>query len=273
MGRAMGDVVSLRPGAGGGGLLEVREVSKNFGGLEAVRRLSMRVEPGEIVGVMGPNGAGKSTVLDLIAGQQRVSAGRILFEGRDLTPLPQYRRVRAGLVRVLQHATHLERATVEENVSLGFAARGGRPRILDRLFLRSGAPSPSTRLPGLEILRRVGFDARADVLPVALNHWHRRLLGVARALASDPRLLLLDEPLAGLSHAEMDRFTALVRGLRDDAGMTFVLVEHRIDALLRLCDRVIVLHRGAKIADDVPERITEDRQVRDVYLGDDPWPS
>lgn len=249
-------------------LLELRGVSKRFGGLQAVEDVSIRVAPREIVGVMGPNGAGKSTLLDLIAGHQPVTAGRVFFDGHDLTRLTQFRRVRAGLVRVVQHAVHLEGLSAEENVALGSAAPAARRGWLARLRSKRGRSLPP---PARHHLRTVGLEDCAGEVPAALSHWQRRLLAVARALASEPKLLLLDEPLAGLSDTEIDDFARLVHGLRERAGTTFVVVEHRIDALLRLCDRIVVLHRGAKIADDVPARITANRQVRDVYLGDDPW--
>jgi len=252
-----------------GPLLTLAGVSKSFGGIRAVRDLSLEVRAGEILGLIGPNGAGKSTVLALVAGQHRPTAGRILLRGQRIDRLPQWRRVRAGVAQVPQHAVNLDRSSVYENIALGLAARGARRFSGGWLrFALGGAPAvgPTSR-PYLDILAEVGLAARARDPVTALSHGERRLLGLGRVLAGDPALTLLDEPLAGLSADETEQFIALVRRLRDQRGQTFVVTEHNVDAVLRLCDRIVALHLGEQIACDVPEKIIRHQRVIEVYLG------
>jgi ABC-type branched-subunit amino acid transport system ATPase component len=249
--------------------LELAEVSKRFGGLEAVRRLSFQARRGEILGLIGPNGAGKSTVLGLIGGQQRVSAGRIFLDGRRLDRLPQWRRVRVGVAHSPQHAVNLDRATVRENVLLGLGAHGLRSAAggwLRFVLGDAAVPGPSERRC-LDLLDRVGLGARAQHPVSTLSHWEKRLLGLARVLAADPVLVLFDEPFAGLGARETEQLIGIIRRLRTDEGKTFVVTEHNVDAVLRLSDRVVALHFGEQIACDVPERIVKNEKVVEVYLG------
>jgi ABC-type branched-subunit amino acid transport system ATPase component len=232
-------------------VVSLEQVSKSFGGIRAVRDLTMQVRAGEILGLIGPNGAGKSTVLGLVAGQQPVSAGRILLRGRRIDRLPQWRRVRAGVAYVPQHAANLNRASVYENVLLGMGARAGE-RCAEVC---------------LDILAEVGLAARAREPVSALSHWEKRLLSLARSLAANPTVTLFDEPLAGLSAGETEQFIALIRRLRDERNKTFVVTEHNVDAVLRLCDRIVALHMGEQIGCDVPERIVKNARVVEVYLG------
>jgi ABC-type branched-subunit amino acid transport system ATPase component len=235
--------------------LELRDVSKSFGGIHAVRDLSMAVGRAEILGLIGPNGAGKSTVLGLVSGQQRPSAGRISLGGRRIDRLPQWRRVRAGVAHIPQHAANLDRATVLENVALGLGARG------------MGAG----RAPCLAVLDELGLGERADQPAGALSHWEKRLLGLARALATGPTVALLDEPLAGLSTTETEQYMAVIRRLRIERNMTFVVTEHNVDAVLRLCDRIVALHFGEQIGCDAPAEIVKNERVIEVYLGGPSW--
>jgi len=249
--------------------IELAGVSKSFGGLRAVRGLSLVVRRGEILGLIGPNGAGKSTVLGLIAGQQRLTAGRIFLDGRRIDRLPQWRRVRAGVAFIPQHAANLDRATVLENVLVGMGALGARRSSGGWLAFAFGraALEESDRRRCHEILDEVGLASRADHPASALSHWEKRLLSLARVLASNPAVTLLDEPFAGLAPAETEQLMALIRRLRDARGKTFLLTEHNVDAVLRLSDRIVALHFGEQIACDVPERIVKHERVIEVYLG------
>jgi branched-chain amino acid transport system ATP-binding protein len=256
--------------------LELQDVSKSFGGIRAVRGLTLHVRRGEILGLIGPNGAGKSTVLSLIAGQQRASAGRIFLDGRRLDQLPQWKRVRAGVAHVPQHAANLDRSTVGENVLVGLGALGARRSSggwLRFMFGRAagggddGAGAGEAGRSTLRVLDEVGLAARAHEPASALTHWERRLLSVARLLAANPAVILFDEPFAGLSAIETERLMAIIQRLRQERERTFVVAEHNVDAVLRLCDRIAALHFGEQIACDVPERIVRDERVIEVYLG------
>jgi ABC-type branched-subunit amino acid transport system ATPase component len=249
--------------------LELQDVSKSFGGIRAVRGLTMQVRRGEILGLIGPNGAGKSTVLSLIAGQQRASAGQIFLEGRRLDRLPQWKRVRAGVAHVPQHAANLDRASVCENVLLGLGARGARRAAggWRRFMLGRAVPQGAEARSYLQVLEEVGLEARAHDAAGALTHWERRLLGLARLLAANPRVTLFDEPFAGLSAMETEQLLAIIQRLRKERQTTFVVTEHNVDAVLRLCDRIVALHFGEQIACDVPARIVNNERVIEVYLG------
>jgi ABC-type branched-subunit amino acid transport system ATPase component len=234
----------------------------------------MLVRRGEILGLIGPNGAGKSTVLGLIAGQQRVSAGRISLAGRRIDGLPQWKRVRAGIAHIPQHAANLDRASVSENVALGLGALGARRASGGWLpFVLGRAPEggPGGKLV-LEILEEVGLAARAHHPVGALSHWEKRLLSLARALAANPTVTLFDEPFAGLSATETEQFITILQRLRSQRNKTFIVTEHNVDAVLRLCDRIAALHFGEQIGCDVPERIVKNERVIEVYLGGPAWP-
>jgi len=249
--------------------LALEDVSKDFGGIHAVRGLSLQAARGEILGIIGPNGAGKSTVLSLIAGDQRASAGRILLDGRSIDRLPQYRRVRAGVAYVRQHTANLDRASVGENVLLGLGAHGARRAAGGwlRFALGVAAPRGEEQARCLAILDEVGLGSRMREPIAGLSHWEKRLLSLARVLAVSPTVVLLDEPFAGLSPVETEGFVAIIRRLRAEQGQTFVLTEHNVDAVLRLCDRIVALHFGEKIAHDVPTKIATHEKVIEVYLG------
>ncbi len=235
-------------------ILRAERLSKAFGGLQAVYNLSFHVEPGEILGLIGPNGAGKTTVLNLIMGTLRPDRGRICFQGRDITGWPSHRVVAAGIARAFQIAQCCPCMTVLENLELGTYAN----RLWGRV--KQGAE----RI--WEAARRVKLLEDLEKLPTALPQAGLRRLEIARALVTSPKLLLLDEPFAGLTHREVEELSETIRELRSQ-GMAVVLVDHNIRGVMRLVDRVLVMSFGRLLAEGSPERILQDPRVHEVYLG------
>ncbi|MBI3454985.1 MAG: ABC transporter ATP-binding protein [Candidatus Rokubacteria bacterium] len=241
-------------GRGGPALLEVERVSKAFGGVRAVREVSFALREGEVLGVMGPNGSGKTTLFNLIGGALRPDAGRIRLAGQDLTGQPPHRITAAGIARTFQHVRPFLALTALENVLVG--------RLYGRGRTAGGDPVAEAR----RLLGRVGLEARAEVPAARLSVMDRKRLELARALATAPRILLLDEFMAGLTPAETGGTMALIRGLRAE-GVTVMLVEHIVWALLDLSDRIVVLSAGEKIAEGPPAAVAGDPVVIDAYLG------
>ncbi len=248
-------------------ILAVEGLTRTFGGFRAVSGLSFQVFPGEIVGLVGPNGAGKTTTFNLITGFLRPTAGRIRFRGEDVTGMPPHRLACAGLVRTFQQTRVFSRLTVTENVRLGLHRheRGGLSRAL-----LGGKAEEQARLERRvqEVLQFTGLwhqrDRRAEELP----YGEQRMLGIAVALAVEPEVLLLDEPLAGMNPAEADAAMALVCRIRE-RGVTIVLIDHHMETLMRYCDRMIVLHHGEKLAEGSPAEVRAHPEVIRVYLGDE----
>jgi branched-chain amino acid transport system ATP-binding protein len=235
-------------------ILELDGVQKKFGGLIAVNQVSLSVEEGQIFGLIGPNGAGKTTLLNMIAGALKPDGGRIRFLGQDVTGLRAYRICQRGVARTFQISRPFPRLTALENVmvSAAFGNRGG--------VANQAAHSAA-------MLELVEFPAAHDTLAEDLNTVQLKRLDLARALASQPRLLLLDEIGAGLTPAELNELIALIRRIRDQ-GITIIAVEHLLKVIMGISDRIAVLDYGVKIADDSPAQIARNRQVIDVYLGD-----
>lgn len=248
-------------------ILAVEGLTRVFGGFCAVSSLSFEVFTGEIVGLVGPNGAGKTTTFNLITGFLRPSAGRIWFYGKDVTGVPPHRLARAGLVRTFQQTRVFSRLTVRENVRLGvhrYEPWGLRRGLLGLDAEEEAALDGRVR----EVLEFTGLwhqrDRRAEELP----YGEQRMLGIAVALAVEPKVLLLDEPLAGMNPAEADATMALVCRIRE-RGVTIVLIDHHMETLMRYCDRLIVLHHGEKLAEGPPADVRAHPEVIRVYLGDE----
>jgi len=241
------------------GLLVLNNLRKEFGGLTAVDDLSFVVEEGEILGFIGPNGAGKSTTFNCVTGAYKPTAGTVYYHGEDVTGEPSYEMVKRGMARTFQSFRPLDDRSVLNNVALALAP--------DKLFSTSGLRGETTRR-AREIVDRVGLSDRADQTPDELPHAGLLRLELGRALATDPDLLLVDEPFAGLSSNEVGELSELLTDLRDE-GITLVVVDHNMRGLLSLIDRAIVIQFGSKIAEGSPEEIRTDETVQEAYLGGD----
>jgi branched-chain amino acid transport system ATP-binding protein len=251
------------------GLLEVRRLTKNFGGLAAVNDVHFHVGEGEILGLIGPNGAGKSTVFNLINGFLPVTRGRITYEGRDITGLKAHRIARLGIGRAFQASTLFLKLSVFDNVFNGFHVRYRKAAWRSFLHTRGAREEEGkAREEVNEILQFMGLAKLEGVLAQNLPHGHQKMLGVCIAMAIRPRLLLLDEPLSGMHPEEAAAMSEVIRKIRD-SGVTIVLVEHNVGAVMRLCDRIVVLNQGRKIAEGFPREIAQNQQVIEAYLGTD----
>ncbi len=244
-------------------LLELRDLRKSFGGLAVTGGVSLEVRQGEIHALIGPNGAGKTTLIHQISGTLAPDSGAVLFDGRDVTRLPLARRARLGLARSYQLTCVVPGLSALENVALAVQARSGTSF---RLF---GAAAGEAALngPALEALAQIGLEGRAHTLAASLSHGEKRQLELAIALAMAPRLLLLDEPLAGTGAEEAERLIRILRRLRGQYGI--LLVEHDMEAVFALADRVSVLAEGRLIATGAPADIRANAEVRAAYLGDE----
>jgi branched-chain amino acid transport system ATP-binding protein len=241
------------------GILAIQGLTKQFGGLTAVDDLSFAVEEGEILGFIGPNGAGKSTTFNCVMGRYPPTEGTVWYDGDDVTGLSTHEMVKRGVARTFQEFRPLEGRSVVENVKLSL--------VPDRLFSLSGLRG-ETRRRAADLCKRVGLGDRLEQTPAELPHAGMLRLELARALATGPDLLLVDEPFAGLSGPEVTELSGLLAELRDE-GTTLVVVDHNMRGLLELIDRAIVIQFGSKIAAGPPDAIRNDPTVQEAYLGGD----
>ena len=243
-------------------LLQIEGLSKRFGGVVASDAISLAVPKGELHAIIGPNGAGKTTLIGQLAGEIAPDVGRIHFEGRDITALPTFRRSQLGLARSFQITSLFLDFTAIENVALAIQAHAGH----SFRFWRPACREAELREPARTALARVGLASRGDVLVASLSHGEHRQLEIAMALATSPRMLLLDEPMAGMGLDESARMVKTLRQLKRE--LTILLIEHDMEAVFALADRITVLVYGRIIASGVPEAIRADAQVRQAYLGE-----
>jgi len=249
-------------------LLNICNLTKHFGGLTAVNDLNLKIYQGEIVGLIGPNGAGKSTVLNMISGAISVTKGMYTFKGKDITGLPPHRIAKKGIARVFQGNLLFRNLTVMTNVLVGIHLRNNigfwgsffgssYSRNIEKIMYKKAS----------ETLMLVGLSDKTDELAINLSHGNQRLLCLAVALASDPELLLLDEPVTGMNAEEVSAMVSIIRMLTDKKGITSIVVEHNMRAVMSLCDRIAVISYGTKIAEGSPEEITKNPTVIEAYLG------
>ena len=249
-------------------LLNICNLTKHFGGLTAVNDLNLKIYQGEIVGLIGPNGAGKSTVLNMISGAISVTKGMYTFKDKDITALPPHRIAKKGIARVFQGNVLFRNLTVMTNVLVGIHLRNNigfwgsffgssYSRNIEKIMYKKAS----------ETLMLVGLSDKADELAINLSHGNQRLLCLAVALASDPELLLLDEPVTGMNAEEVSAMVSIIRMLTDKRGITSIVVEHNMRAVMSLCDRIAVISYGSKIAEGSPEEITKNPAVIEAYLG------
>jgi branched-chain amino acid transport system ATP-binding protein len=235
-------------------VLALENVTKRFGGLTAVRNVGLEVAAGELLGIIGPNGAGKTTLFNVISGYYRPEEGRVVFDGQDVTGRAPHAISRLGLTRTFQLVKPFGNLSVSDNVMIGALTRVRSTR--------------EARVEAERVIALCGLGphaaARAKALPIAF----RKRLEVARALATRPRLLLLDEVMAGLNPSELGGIIELIRRVHAE-GVTLIVIEHIMAAMMRLAQRIIMLHHGEKIAEGTPSEITRDRRVIDAYLGDE----
>ena len=240
--------------AEGPGTLRASSVSRAFAGVEALRDVTLELHRHEVVGLIGPNGAGKSTLVNVLSGFDVPTAGTVVLEGRDVTRWRAHRRGRAGIARTFQHSRSFRGLSVRENVEVAALGVGTRPA--------------AARRRAEELLVLLGLSAYADRLAGTLAHGDERRLGVARALATKPRFVLLDEPAAGLPEAEVPEFAEAVRSVRDEHGAGVLLIDHNMALVMEVCDRLQVLDQGRTLAEGTPAEIRANLDVTAAYLGE-----
>ena len=235
-------------------ILEVEGLTKRFGGFTALNEVTLHVKAGERFGLIGPNGSGKTTLINCVSGSLPVDGGHIRFDGRGITGLPPHRRTRLGIVRTFQIPKPFGSMTVLENldIPLEYAAHE-----------RSDAADADA----MEILRAIGLESKAHLRPAGLTQIEMRKLELARAMAARPKLLISDEAMAGLSHAEVDDILAILFGL-SERGITIIMIEHIMRAVMRFSERIVVLDAGERIAEGTPDEIVRNPDVEKAYLGE-----
>ncbi len=242
-------------------LLQVTDVIKRFGGLVALDRVSLSVETGERVAIIGPNGAGKTTLFNVLNGRLHADEGRVVLDWTDITRARAFRVTRRGVGRTMQITSVFPMLDVRENVQMAVLARTGRTRKVLRPATRFGIAETDA------LLERVGLEERAGQVCGTLSHGDQKRVEVAMVLALQPRLLMLDEPAAGLAPAERQRLVDLIVRLAVAEGLTLLLTEHDLNVVFTVAERIIVLHQGRLIADGSPEAVRQNTEVQRIYLG------
>lgn len=235
-------------------IIQVKEVSKHFGGLKAVNRISFDIKEKEIVGIIGPNGAGKTTLFNLISGSLPVTSGQVVFNNENITSQKPYIICKKGIGRTYQIVKPFGNISVLENVMVG-------------AFNKASSTKEAKQF-SLEILFKVGLEKKKDQIGKSLTIADKKRLEVAKALATQPTLLLLDEVMAGLNPSEVKELLPMIKGLRD-SGITIILIEHIMEVVMTVCDRIVVVHHGEKIAEGTPKEIANNPEVIKAYLGEE----
>lgn len=249
-------------------IIEARGITKRFGGVVAVDAVDLAVEKGQILGLIGPNGSGKSTMVNLVTGEMMADEGSLSFNGADISRMALHRRARAGMARSFQMLRLFQSLSVEENLVLANHMRM-KTSVVDSFFGRadSRAEDARARVKARELLAWFDLQEFADRPVTAMSIGQQRMVEIARGLMSEPTLLVLDEPAAGLSPPNVDKLIALIRRLRDEFGISILLVEHVMRVVRDLCDRVVVLDSGKKIAEGAPDVVVKDPVVVEAYIG------
>jgi len=229
-------------------------LSRSFAGVHALEGVTLELQRHEVVGLIGPNGAGKTTLVNVMTGFDRPTSGRVDLEGQDVTTWSAHRRGRAGLARTFQHSRSFRGLTVRENVEVAALGVGARPQ--------------EARRRANDLLGLLGLSTAGDSPAAALAHGDERRLGVARALATEPRYVLMDEPAAGLPEAEVPEFARVIRSVRDDHGAGVLLIDHNMALIMEVCDRIHVLDQGRTLAAGTPQEIRGNLDVAAAYLGE-----
>ncbi|MFO1218293.1 MAG: ABC transporter ATP-binding protein [Burkholderiaceae bacterium] len=249
-------------------LLEVRDLGRRFGGIEALRDVSLSVDQGEIFSIVGPNGAGKTTLFNLISRVYPADKGQILLEGRDITRIAPHRVAALGVARTFQNIELFERSTVLDNLLVGRHCRGRAAPLAELLFTRANRQAEIAHRDKVEqIIELLHLQAHRDSPVGALAYGTRKVVEIGRALAAEPRVVLLDEPSSGLNAEETEDMAFWIRDIRDDFGITVLLIEHDMRLVDRVSDRVMAMDRGAALAIGPPQAIMTDPRVVEAYLG------
>jgi branched-chain amino acid transport system ATP-binding protein len=247
-------------------ILQVRDLVRTFGGIVAVNDFSLDVYPGSIHGLIGPNGAGKTTTFNVISGFYAPSRGKVTYLGQDISGRGTCSIAELGLIRTFQGTTLFHQLSVLDNVRLG-CHRSARASLARRIFGGDRAMEEAANAKARGILEFFGLEDLADELAFNLPHGHQRALGMAVGLAADPKLMLLDEPFTGMNAQETKRMASLVRRLRDERGVTIMLIEHDMQAVMGLCEIITVMNFGTRLAEGTPDHVRANPAVIEAYLG------